>query len=54
MAELPAEALFDELDSRQDDLLRQLDDLNSRIEQTLAENASICELYSCPSIGLDC
>ncbi|MCA9186391.1 MAG: hypothetical protein R3E01_26460 [Pirellulaceae bacterium] len=35
--EIVSPSLIDDLDARQDDVLRQLDELNARIESVLAE-----------------
>jgi hypothetical protein len=43
MSEFSAEDFFAELESRQDAVLRELDDLNNRIEQTLAEHSAVYE-----------
>ena len=37
MSEGPAQTLIEELDTRQDELLAELEQLNNRIEQTLSE-----------------
>jgi hypothetical protein len=36
----PAQSLLDELDARQDELLKELDRLNARLEQVIAANST--------------
>jgi hypothetical protein len=39
----PAQSLLDELDARQDELLEELDRLNARLQQVIAEYSTLRE-----------